>query len=362
MNLHPLLLKNSLRVLLVGASLALIGTLPTLAQDTDEWFDPTDWFAGQNVKTTGADKYGVYDYGYDYGLGENFDYAEWSSYGRWGYEVWNANDYDADYWDKQKWVNDTASLEEPEGKARSYVIYAAQPQTTKTRDTAERDKQTAKSDERPKQTQAKEAKGAQKQKEDPSSSDQAGRKQVARLEGKIDGLRNLQLRRESGAINTYTVAKVRLGNDKTTVVNLGREALVKDLNLKKGDVIESIGRRGKIAGRNVFVAHRLKAGNRTIDANPTIRLSDQSQQTLAGTVTEIKKGTSGEHTLVTLKLDNEETATIDLGPAAATDKIGLEQGERVNVRGRTKDQGNRQILIPDLLKVESETSTATDSK
>jgi hypothetical protein len=357
MNSRPCFLKNSLRLLLAGTSLTLVSTLPSLAQDNDEWFDPTDWFAGTNAKTLSADDSGVYQFDYDYGLGENFDYAEWSTYGRWGYEVWNANDYDASYWDKQKWATDTASLGEPGGKTLNYVVYPSESQTKA------RDKQAGKSEERSKQTQAQ---SAQKQKED-QSSEQAGRKQVARLEGTIEGLRNLQLRRESGAINTYTVAKVKLGNDKTTVVNLGREALVKELNLKKGDAIDSIGRRGKVAGKNVFVAHRLKAGKRTIDANPTIRLSEQRQQTVSGTVTEIRKDSASDkntaqHTLVDLKLDSGKTVTVDLGPGADPTKIDLQQGERVTVRGQLKEQGNRQVLIPDLLKVESATAKTTDSQ
>ncbi len=321
------------RLLFAGASLAVFSSSSAVAQTQtgDEWFDPTDWFGGN--KTDKADPaYGVYDYDFNYGLGSNFDFAEWSSYGRWGYEVWEKNYYDAGHWDRQDWNAELGNAGEPDKDVQNFVIY---PQARTTR-----------------------AQGKSPRAEQPS---EGGRGQVSRLNGTIDGLQTVQLRRESGATGPYAIAKVRLENDKNAVVNLGRFSQVKGLNLKKGDVIEAVGRRGTVGGKTVFVAQRLKAGNRTIDANPVIRLADEGRGTVSGTVAEVKqtKAATGSpsHTLLELKLTGGKSATVDLGPGASVEKIGLQAGERVTVRGQTEQKDGRAVVIPELIKVAGETAS-----
>lgn len=354
------------RLLLAGTSLVLVGTRPILAQDEGEWLDPTDWFDGKNVKSINADDYGVYAFDYNYGLGENFDYAEWSTYGRWAYDVWRPTDYDADYWDSQEWYNDTRSIAEPVGGTYSFVSNA-DPLRKSSSSSAGSDKPADKSDNRSSSQSSGGRKQNQTAQEQTTQTQDVGRRQVAHLTGgKIDGLRNVELRRESGATSTYTLAKVRFENNRNTVVNLGRASQVKDLNLKKEDTIEAIGRRGTVAGETVFVAHRVKSGNRTIDANPTVRLSGQNQRTVTGLVTQIRKAATSrggpEHTLVEVKPDDGKPVTIDLGPAASLEKIDLQPGERITVRGQTKEKDDRKLIIPELLKVEAEETPSTNSK
>lgn len=345
------------RLFLAGATLAFFAAAPASAQSgkseksaksgktAGEWFDPTDWFDGRDAKASSSDKYGVYEYDYAYGLGEGFNYAVWSTYDR-----WEPRDQNTRYWDKQEWEDSTNRLSRPRGEAVDFVVHAGGERAS--RDSGSRSNQ--------------------------SSSDrlQEGRKQVAHLNGTIEGLRNVQLTRESGATNTYTLAKVRLDRKENTVVNLGRADQVQDLNLKKGDEIESVGRRGTIDGNDVFVAHRLKAGNRTIDAIPTIRLADRGdtrsgsksdrdkdQETVTGTVEQIKKASGkNDSTLVELKLRNGRSTTVDFGPAASLEKINLGQGDSITVRGRTQERGDRKLIIPELVKIEDDTRVASDDR
>lgn len=345
------------RLFLAGATLAFLATAPVSAQSgksdkssksgktTGEWFDPTDWFDANNANTkvSGSDKYGVYEYDYAYGLGEGFNYSVWSTY-----ERWDPKNNNARYWDKQDWADTTNRLSRPSGKPVDFEIHA--DASRKQRDSGSPKKGSA------------------------DNQLQEGRKQVAHLTGTIEGLRNVELTRESGATNTYTLAKVRLDRKDSTVVALGRAAQVQDLNLKKGDEIESVGRRGTIDGNDVFVAHRLKAGNRTIDAIPTIRLAEQSskrsaaksdkdkdQETITGTVEQIKKAAGkNDSTLVELKQRNGRSTTVDFGPAASLQQINLAEGDNITVRGRTQERGDRKLLIPELVKIESDGRVASD--
>lgn len=355
------------RVFLVGATLALASPLTALADKDGEWFDPTDWFDNDNAKAVASanDDYGVYDYDFNYGLGDDFDYAVWSNY-----ERWEGKGYEARLWDKQKWSDSTRGLDKPDGDPLRYTIHA--DARGKDRDDDNR----------------REKERAEKKSSDTKGNlPRAGHKHVAHLEGTVEGLTNVRLSRESGAVSTYTLAKVRLAKNENTVVNLGREALVQDLGLKKGDTIEAIGRRGEIDGQDVFVAHRLKSGNRTIDANPTIRLENEAlndrskgradrddkrsrrsgkEESVTGTVQQLKQPSASsdqtKHTLVSIELKNGKSTWIDFGPVASLQKIGLDEGDQITVRGRTDKQGGREVLVPDLVKIEDPRGSGRNSQ
>jgi hypothetical protein len=128
-----------------------------------------------------------------------------------------------------------------------------------------------------------------------------------------------------------------------------------DVSLSKGDKIQAIGRKGRVDGQDVFVAHSIKIDGKTIDANPAIRLrtastyqdsrsgsvatpqsqtrtatqnpqSGQSQRTIQGKVAGFSSSNDvgkRNHTVLNLRLENGKSEMIDLGPGASPDRIGL---------------------------------------
>ena len=347
----------------LAAALALfVGAPAGSAQGEDEWYDPTDWFDGNNIESDDTFDYEAYDFDYDYGFNDTYDYGDsWATYPTWGAGTWHSDYYDANYWDNYDWNADSSQNQSQENQDRqnqnredqtrtyTYVMFIDPISTQSGSDSQ----------------QSSSKQGMKK-----GSGQDNQKSGVARLNGTIEGLRDMQLKRESGATARYTLAKVRLENGKTSVVNLGRKSALENVNLKQGDSIQAVGRRGTVEGETVFVAHKIKAGGKTIDANPVIRLSpsrtvqnQQNQKTIQGTVASIDEKTASsagkkDHTLVNLRLENGQSATVDLGPAASLEKIDLQEGEMVTVKGRSETRDGQQVLVPDLMKVDGKKVSA----
>lgn len=332
------------KLALAGLIVGLAGGSPAFSQSVneDEWYDPTDWFDGNNIEVDDTYDYSVYDYDYDYGLDDTYDYGDdWSVYDTWGDELWDSDYYDSDYWDDYDWY-DTYDAIDDDTVVRTYTYTIFTSPADHQSQSGETSSSSASSNQQKSKSQ---------------------KQSVARLDGTIEGLREMKLKQSSGATGTYTIANIKLENGKNAIVNLGRSSRLENLKLKKGDSIQAVGRRGTIAGKTVFVAQKLKSGEKTIDANPVIRLSDQqiaqkqNEKTVSGTVADVSQSTSraqNDHTLLNLRLENGQSATVDLGPAASLEKIDLQEGEKVTVRGYTKKSEGRDVLVPTLMKVEGQ--------
>jgi hypothetical protein len=361
MNTKSLLAPPLPRLALAGLLAGLVTSTQAFAQsyNEDEWYDPTDWFDGNNIEVDDAYDYLPYDFDHDYGFDDSYDYGtDWSRFDRWGTDNWRSDYYDSDYWDDFTW-NDSSNAQsnKPQKSGQNnatdaevymFTIFAV-PVSDNSSDSGSRSSSSKNQDGTANKTKA-------------SKSIQASQT-VATLSGTIEGLRQMKLKQSSGATGSYTVANIRLDGGKNTIVNLGRSSQLKDLELKKGDPIQALGRAGKIAGKTVFVAHKLKSGGKTIDANPVIRLSDQQiaqqqdQKTIQGTVADVTQSTSraqNKHTLLNVRLENGQSATVDLGPGASLDKIDLQEGEKVTIRGYTKQTEGREVLVPSLMKVQGQ--------
>ncbi len=380
------------RAVLAGILLGFCATAPAQVNE-DEWYDPTDWFDGNNLEYD--DTYdGIYDYDYDY----DYD-AAWDGYGTWGTDVWDDDYYDEDYWDNYDWDLTSSS-----------VAASSTPNSSTSGSSASSSSDSQSSSNAGSNSSSGESEAAsanqdavlysyvlyvepEQGKQGKSSEQQAGKagksktdsQQLARLSGTIEGLRTMDLQRRSGATGKHTIAKIKLENGKSTIVSLGRNSQLDDLQLKEGDKIEAIGGQGRIDGETVFVAHRLKAHGQTIAANPAIRLNQeqlagtsgqrgqeeqsgagamtgasgaQNQTTLQGEVASVNRASAGQaenqHTLIDLKLENGRSSTVDLGPAASLEKIGLEQGDQITVRGHSSEVDGRPVLVADLLKIDGE--------
>lgn len=61
-----------------------------------------------------------------------------------------------------------------------------------------------------------------------------------------------------------------------------------------------------------------------------------------------------QHTLVNIKLEDGKTSTVDFGPAASLENIGLDEGDSITVRGHKSQVNGREVLVADLLQVDGE--------
>jgi hypothetical protein len=388
-----------LRRLSVGGILAgLVCAGPAFAAE-DQWYDPTDWFDGNNIESDDTFD-GYYDYSYDY------DYnGDWNDYDVWGEDNWDADYYDSNYWDRYDWNDSTRTA----SSSTSSTTGSSTSGSTAGSGTSGSSGSTAQSGSGStpgdavvytyvlfaepvsgQQTQSgQQTRSGQGGSALGSSGKQSGAKQsgqIARFNGTIEGLKTVNLQRRSGATGQHTIAKIKLDNGKTTIVSLGRSSQLQNLNLQAGDKVQAVGRRGMIDGETVFVAHSLRAKGQTIAANPAIRLgrtqttaqagaqsqqqgqsqagamtgstAGQAQASLQGEVERVSRVSAGQnknqHTLVEIKLENGQTSTVDFGPAASLEKIGLEEGDEITVRGRRSTVGGREVIVADLLKVDGE--------
>ena len=378
------------RFTVAGFLAGLVCSAPAFAAE-DQWYDPTDWFDGNNVESD--DTYdGYYDYSYDYDYDGN-----WNDYDDWGRDDWNSDYYDSDYWDNYDW-SDNARTSSSRGTASS-TSAATSSRTVSTSGSKNNSSQSSNQANTTDNTSSandalvytyilftepiasqKQENQADRSQATSGSNQRSQQKHIARLSGTVEGLRQMNLQRRSGATGPHTIAKIKLDNGKTTVVTLGRSSQLSDLNLMVGDRIQAIGRKGMIDGETVFVAHSLRAKGQTVAANPAIRLNrtemsdrhtsrthtqnqaggkaNPAQATLQGEVASISRASMGQsnnqRTLVDIKLENGKSSTVDFGPAASLEKIGVEEGENITVRGRRDTVNGREVIVADLLKVDGE--------
>ncbi len=316
---------------LAGCSLTLRG------QEEDEWYDPTDWFDGNNIE---ADD--IHD---SEALGEPdrrpFDLDpgyDWNDYNAWGYDIWDDDYYHGPYWDDYAWQENFDEDYVIPDVVYDYDLYYADGEEGETAD------------------------------------------DLSRLEGTIEGLAEVRLERGSGATGDHRIAKVKLENGQSTVMNLGRSWRTDDLQLAKGDEVVALGRRGTLDGETVFVAEQLRVDGRTLEANPAIRLPNgsgdrpaasstrggakrgdreaaQAEATLSGTIASFNRSTivgdehGRAHTFINIRLENGRSSLVDLGPNASLASIDLQSGDHIEVRGRREQRGERQVVVADLLRV-----------
>lgn len=60
------------------------------------------------------------------------------------------------------------------------------------------------------------------------------------------------------------------------------------------------------------------------------------------------------NTLVQITLDNRQTATVDLGPGTSVERIGLDEGDSITVRGHRDQIDGRDVTVAELLKIDGE--------
>ncbi len=385
---------NAIKTLHPPKLIALAGLLafipPLHAQvEEDEWYDPTDWFNGNNIESD-----------------DTYDYTD-----TWDY------DYDNDYWDGYTWYDSVYDRDYNTTMTRVYPYYWQAYYYTPARDNQwNNDRNNTRSD---------------RDNRSSSADRSSDRSQRMTLRGTVQGVRDMQLRDTYGNTETFTIAKVKLDNGNTSVVNLGRQAEFRRNDLQKGDQIKAVGSRGRIAGQDVFVARQIKADGRTLYVNDVMVTGDRSSsssssrnatggdrsyrndnyrssdrdrmdnrnrtigprsqnqpsgndwnnrdndhdrsdynrndrttasnrsnrewdQTLRGEVASFERVRAGQtqHTLVRITLDNGRSELVDLGANASLSRLDLSSGDQISVRGRDGQVADRSVLVAKQIRVD----------
>ena len=186
-----------------------------------------------------------------------------------------------------------------------------------------------------------------------SSQSQGEMKTIA---GNIRDLKKVDM---VGTDRQQVIARVKTRDGRTARVYLGAADNLKKLDLQKGDRIAIQGRRGKIDGRGVLVADRIRTGGMEMKVQPT---SDRNLQRFEGEVLKVKTGIFEKHqspaqVFARVKFDDGATTAVLLGPQDELKNVNLNklEGSKITLLAHEADIGNRKALIADQIRVNDKT-------
>lgn len=200
-----------------------------------------------------------------------------------------------------------------------------------------------------------------KMKMDRKHSKDASTAKKARFEGTVDGFRRVNLRTRDGKSEQHSFVKVRLKNNESRVISLGTRLDPAKLDLGKGDRIRVSGDIGKVDGRNVLIADRIKTSNREV-----FRIKDRNQPpagmasraAVDGKLRGFRKvslgGARDQNLLVRLQLRDGRSRIVDLGKNTNLSDLNLDQGDRVKVMGERRSINGRPVIVAKSIRVEGE--------
>lgn len=308
----------------------------------DEAFDPGDWFDGNNYEyddTLDLDltpNYGYLD-GYQREGSESIGYDAESAYrsevyGRDpGYQPGNTADYGWHYdWNdrKNEWVADY-------GWHTSKYDYSSNDASLSAAVTG---------------TTARQA-----------PSDESRRRAV---QGTIEQVRNLHLGNRSGTARTHSVARLRMEDGRSILVDFGEKLRTPEFHLNNGADVTIKGRTGRINGRHVLFATEASVDGQPFTIDRSTRKSQgQSQSqaaTLAGRVQDVStlylNNEAGEtERFVKIAFEDGRMCLVDLGSVQFED-IGLSEGERISLRGHRDQISGRDIIRANRITINGETT------
>jgi hypothetical protein len=297
----PLHTPNWLRLIVGGGSLTLLVSSAAVAQSEpdsragyytqEEWYDPTDWFDGDNY-----DWEPYYD--------ETWDDYEWNDTWDYGYDY--TYDYDDDLADdtteysydpaNDTWTNTYGYY----GYTPTYTPYAYsymityEPLDEDSGDQANRNRQDRNQSQDRARNQSDRRSGDQaNQRSNRDSRDRARdgtdtnrsraqdrdrQMESIELRGTVQAFRHTELEEQNGERNTYTLAKVKLDGGDTIVMSLGEKDRLERLDLRKGDDVVINGSSGRLGGQKVIIAQRVQANGENVRVNGRVARVDGSMR------------------------------------------------------------------------------------
>lgn len=298
-----------------------ISALPLHAQNSEtipvgyseeEWYDPSDWFDGDNIQRDGTD--------------------------------WSDNDGWSDSADGNDGTNRSSN------QARNNQSQNRNGSLT--------------------------AWNQQDRKQQANRMNQDRSMKRAYLTGEVDGFKNVSLKDSEGKRDEQTFMRVRLDNDDSRVVSLGSRLILTDLGLETGDRISVSGRNARIDNRKVLVASTIEVDDSLFkvreDNRPDTtqnrsnskhmdskykrmdskhkRMASGKNVSINGTVKQSSKTSLSddmreENLLVRLELKDGRSCVVDLGQNTSFSDLDIEKGSEIRVQGnKTKVDGKSLIV------------------
>jgi hypothetical protein len=226
------------------------------------------------------------------------------------------------------------------------------------------------------------------------------------MEGRIDSFRGANLSDNRGYRANHTLARLRLENGRTAIVDLGPTQNLQRLNFEPGDRIEVRGQFAQVGDRRVIVAQELKIDDtvtrirqaegrlgqsasrgysedadgrygygaqdrQRFDQRPTQTRSAQarsSQQRFGEQITlngrldgfrhvnlRTQQNERNQHSLVRVRLENGRSAIVDLGPKKDLDDLNLQTGKPISIQGRRGTIDGRSVVHANRIRFDGET-------
>lgn len=287
----------------------------------------------------------------EYEAGQGYHEEEWYDPGDW----FNEDDqisYESDTtWTDNRWNDtyDTYGIYEPVG----FVHYYWDPATTDwTEDT--RAREAAKRDVR------------------------SSQREMSRLNGQIDGFRQVDLTDKKGVKESHSFVKVNLKDGKSRVISLGSDKSVSDLDLEKGDRISVSGPVAKVDGRKVILADRIRTGGESYTiqdrhqpdlakSNKWQRDSANRMMTRRGTLEDVVKvdlddKQRDDNLVVRLEMKDGRSCVADLGAGTELSELSLDKGDTVWIQGDRKEIDGKTLIVAKKIRVEGDKTRLRDAE
>ena len=286
-------MKFAIKHLLAVAAVSLT-CASARAASYDEWYDPTDWFDGNN-------------YEYDSNLGLDYSYYDDDSWTSSGYDgsddYWSDSNYDYGYNDDWGYDNDSAiggygdseigydwGFNRGYGEASSWS--EGNQQSSQSRQNA--------------------------------SSQKSNQKQRT-VSGTLERSRNMNFKNKQNQPTRLTVSQLELQDGRDVLVAY-RTQTGRSMNISEGDRVKATGKVVRINGRRVLLADQLQAGGQTFNVRQPLSgnrgsqssayRSSSNSQPQRGRVEQTRnvRSEDGDKTLLFIRLQDGRTAIVDLDP------------------------------------------------
>lgn len=295
----------------------------------EEWYDPSDWFDGDNIESSNKD---------------------WSDNDGWSD---SADDADSNAYDNDGTNRASNQARRNQGQNRSGNQTARNQQ----QDRSDRNQQ------------------ANRKNQDSSM-------KKASLTGEVDGFKKISLKDSQGKRDEQTFVRVRLDNDDSRVVSLGSRLILSDLDLQTGDRISVSGRNASIDNRKILVASSIEVDDKVFNIRKGNRpeteqnrsnskhkrmdskhsRSDGGQSvSINGTVKQSSKTSLSddmreENLLVRLELENGKSCVVDLGQNTELSDLDIEKDSEIRVQGKKTKVDGKSLIVARKISVDGDST------
>jgi hypothetical protein len=287
------------------------GNIPA-GYNEDEWYDPGDWFDGNNIERDG-------------------------------------NDYD--WWDNRGWSD---SYTDTRDRSDSTTVSTVTPYHYYYWDPVVLTWSVADTDDQ---------KMSQSDNSDPADKTASGQdsrsKRNATLEGKVDGFKKVSQRDKDGNASDSSFVRVRLKNGESQVISLGSRINLAALDLNQGDDIRVVGQTARIDNREVLVARKVEVDGETFRIRQKNRPDVGQPVSIQGTVKDFKRSSLGQdaeddNLVLRMELKDGKECVVDLGEGTTMQDLNLEKGSTVHLQGRKTKIDGKSLIVARKIRVDGD--------